>query len=282
MPDPPPTPPERQDTDRVDAGRIALETARELGPRVTIVLGAALVLPVLGSIALFGFAPRLAGPAEDAGLVGAAIYALAFALLTGCALMPTYALSGVAGYLFGAVAGSIAAVVGVTGGAAVGITLAGALAAGRVGEVLGRHPRAEFVRRALVDRSARDELLAIALLRLPPNSPFALTNVALAAARTRIVPTLIATCLGMAPRTILAAILGAGVRAAGEAIDEARGAPRWVMIAGVIVAIVVFVGLYKLFGRWIADAVRTNLDDPNTAPTPQGTTEQPPDADRSV
>jgi len=53
----------------------------------------------------------------------------------------------------------------------------------------------------------------VALLRLPPNSPFAIANLAMASTGVRLLPFMAGTAIGMTPRTIAAA----GIAAAGAA-----------------------------------------------------------------
>ena len=55
--------------------------------------------------------------------------------------------------------------------------------------------------------------LIVTLLRLPPNAPFAATNVTMAALRVPVGPYLLGTLAGLAPRTSAVVVLGAGLSA---------------------------------------------------------------------
>lgn len=181
------------------------------------------------------------------------LYALAFALSTGFALMPTYALSFIAGSLFGFWWGGGAALVGVAVGAAIGYAWAALLARDKVMRRIGENPRHAAVRAAIIDRGAAASAGLVALLRFPPNSPFAITNLVMGATGVRFTPFILGTILGMAPRTLLVASFGA---AAAELTASAAGAVpgRW-KIAGIVITLVVFVFIYWLCNRWAKQAL---------------------------
>ena len=194
------------------------------------------------------------------GAMGPLIFAAGVGVVTGLALSPTWLLAGFAGYLFGSLAGSAAAIGGITLGACIGYAICRLIAGPSVRRAIKQTPRFEIIRRAITDRGLGDEILAIGLIRFPPNSPFAATNFAMGVVGAKFLPFVIATPLGMAPRTILAAFLGAGVRAAGEALGE-RGPerPGWLMPLGIVLAVVVFFGVYKLFSKWVEAAMPEEL-----------------------
>ena len=76
----------------------------------------------------------------------------------------------------------------------------------------------------------------VALLRLPPNSPFALTNLVMAAARVPLVTYLTGTALGMLPRTALVVAMAAAAAAHGESLQEfvTEGPGPWMFVGGII------------------------------------------------
>jgi uncharacterized membrane protein YdjX (TVP38/TMEM64 family) len=146
--------------------------------------------------------------------------------------------------------------VGVGGGAVVGYLWGVTLARGRVMAVIGRHERAATIRRALVDRGFGDELLAVTLIRFPPNSPFALTNFFMSSTGVRPVPYIVGTAVGMAPRTLVAVWAGTQV----EEIAEAK--TLWgkaQVVVGLAIAIVCFVAIFRLLSRW-ANAALAEAD----------------------
>ena len=74
-------------------------------------------------------------------------------------------------------------------------------------------PKARAIRSALVGAHQVRLMWLVALLRLPPNSPFAIANLAMASTGVRLLPFMAGTAIGMTPRTIAAA----GIAAAGAA-----------------------------------------------------------------
>ncbi|MFN0131185.1 MAG: TVP38/TMEM64 family protein [Phycisphaerales bacterium] len=221
----------------------AAQIARRLGPAGILAIGAA-ILPPLGSIALFAsmgwLGPWLRGH-DDAGVV---LYIVAFAVLGGIALLPTYAQSALGGFAFGAAIGIPAAILGFAGGAVIGYEIARRASKERVMRLLDEHPKWRAVRDALVDRRRGFWRTAgvVALIRVPPNSPFALTNLAMAAVKVPWGPFVVGTIVGMVPRTAAAGILGAGVKE--FTVGTVLGGPRW-MIA---VKIALMVGMVMLLG----------------------------------
>lgn len=192
------------------------------------------------------------------------VVGLLFALTSGSALLPTYALSIACGVYLGFLNGSFAAIIGVILGASLGYLWGAMLARKRVMAQIERHPRAALIRHAIVDRTLPQEVMAVALVRVPPNSPFALTNLAMSATRVRLLPYMLGTALGMAPRTIFAVWLG---HQAGE-IQKAKSAGgKWIAIGGIAVAIIVFFIIYRVFSGWVKQELNRRV--PPAKPAPQ-------------
>lgn len=182
--------------------------------------------------------------------LAALLIAVLFALFTGSALLPTYALSFASGVFFGPVWGSLVAMFGVTFGALVGYGWGTLLARKRVMRVVEANPRVKLIRSAIVDRSLKDELIAVTLIRVPPNSPFALTNLIMSSLHVRLMPYFVGTFIGIAPRTLIAVFLGVGI---GE-IAEAKSAGGRLRVAiGLAIGLAVFYFIYRLFSRWVKE-----------------------------
>lgn len=213
-------------------------------------LGATSILAVIAS-----FMPAIAGiyllanigPVSewfkghgDAGLV---VYIAGFALLSGLALLPTYAQAVLGGYAFGMIAGVPAALCGFLGGSIIAYEIGRVSSRDRIEGLLSKSPKWRAVRDALVGSRKEDDLLksigTVTLLRLPPNSPFALMNLLLSAIGVPRLAYVIGTCIGMTPRTAAAVAIGAGIQQAltKEAIDQAM--PKWMWYAGAGVSIVI-------------------------------------------
>jgi uncharacterized membrane protein YdjX (TVP38/TMEM64 family) len=231
--------------------RAAVAFLRALGPAGLLAAGA-LFLPPLGSLVLFWQFPAAGAWLRGHEALGIVIYVSAFAVLAGLALLPTYAQSALGGFAFGMMFGVPAALGGFVGGAFIGYLVASRVSGDRVDKALANKPKMRAVRDALVGRAQANEGHAflktfgtVALLRLPPNSPFALTNLLLASSKVPILPFLLGTAVGMLPRTALAVVVGAGVHDAlsKEALEQAT--PRWVWFVGIAVTL----GIVAVFGR---------------------------------
>lgn len=229
------------------------QMAKEMGAGVGLPALVAAILPAVGGFVFIAFALRLQEWVQSHGVTGQIVFVIAFALTTGLALMPTYALSFGAGVFFGFSLGSGLAVAGAVLGAVVGYLVWGLIARQRVMEVIERHPRARVVRDALVGRSFGRALTLVTLVRMPPNSPFALTNMVMSSVRVNPVVYLIGTGVGMAPRTVLAAFIGATVGSV-EKIGDSTGPWKWVGIGAGVVVLVFVVWLCGRWGRQALDA----------------------------
>jgi len=196
---------------------IIARTLAELGPVVGTLAVMAITLPAIGGFAMLGFAGQVREAIEKQGTAGPILYSTLFALCTGFAILPTYAMSAVAGFIFGGVLGSAVSLPGIVVGSVIGYIVAAFLARSRVMDVISKNPKARIIRGALVERSPWEQLVAVTLLRLPPNSPFALTNLVMSAVHVNPINYIIGTAVGIAPRTILACVIGAGVAEAGGA-----------------------------------------------------------------
>jgi len=212
------------------------------------------VMPALVSIAMFVYINPIANWLKAQGSAGVWVFAAAFMVCTGLGLLPTYAQSILAGYAFGLVPGSLAAVLGFAGGSALGYTVARLIGGDRAMASIDANPKARVVRDALVgDRGVETRSAAVrwlrttgivALVRLPPNSPFAVTNLVMASVKVPLSSFVVGTVLGMAPRTVLAVFIGSII--AGALTDEAmtNATPKWVIWAagGALLVTVVVIG----------------------------------------
>jgi len=96
----------------------------------------------------------------------------------------------------------------------------------------------------------RRTLLVVALLRVPPNGPFAMTNLLLAATQVRWAPYLIGSMLGLTPRVAAAVIVGASLSQLDLRHLE-RGGSAYLSI-GISLAVVIVLG-------WIANRALRDL-----------------------
>lgn len=204
-----------------------------MGPAAYLAVAWALVPAILGITLLANMGP-ISGWLADQGSLAMPIYIAAFVITAGLGFLPTYAQATLAGFAFGVLGGFWAALAGFTGAAAVGYLIARTVASHKVEAEIERHPKALAVRNALVGSGWSRTLGIVTLVRVPPNSPFALTNLALSAAETRFVPFLVGTAVGMAPRTFAAVYIGS------EISDWANAKkPLWLVATGIATTLLV-------------------------------------------
>lgn len=149
-------------------------------------------------------------------------------------MLPTYAPSLLGGWAFGSVFGVAAALAGFLGAALVGYAVARRVSGDRLDVLLSQHTKWNAVYDALVRSGFWKALLIVTLLRLPPNAPFAATNVTMAALRVPLGPYLLGTLAGLAPRTSAVVFLGASL----STLDFSSGRQAGWFATGVVVTFV--------------------------------------------
>jgi uncharacterized membrane protein YdjX (TVP38/TMEM64 family) len=198
-------------------------------------------LPLGFSIVLFAYLGQVTEWFRGQGSAGIAIATAAFAACAGIGLLPTYAQAVFAGWIFGFAAGLPVSVVGYVGGALLGWALSRAVAGDAIRARIDGHPRWSVVRAALVDASALRTAGLVALLRFPPNSPFAFTNLVLAATGVRFWPMMAGSIAGMLPRTAVAVWIGAQGAATGA--TDLRELMEKQGVTALVVGVLLLVGV---------------------------------------
>ena len=233
------------------------EIIKRLGPAAWLGIAWA-VLPGIAGITLLvnmGSATRwLVGTDETPGLsrpAGIAVYIGIFIISAGCGLLPTVSQAILAGFAFGVLWGFPAALVGFAGASLVGYFIANRVARDKIEGEIHKHPKAEIIRDAFIKHGKVRALLILTLIRVPPNSPFALTNYVMATTGVKLVPFLIATIMGMAPRTFAAVWIGAQV----ESWDEVHK-PKWLIIGGIVLAVIILIGLGMIANKAVESAMK--------------------------
>ncbi|MEM1099617.1 MAG: VTT domain-containing protein, partial [Planctomycetota bacterium] len=208
--------------------------------------GIAVALPPLGGFALIGSMPWVGPWLAELGSVGLALFVVGFVVF--------------AGFAFGVPLGVPAALCGFTGAAAVGYALARKVAGDRLSEAADSEPRLAALHQALLKGGFWRVLGMVTLLRLPPNSPFALTNVAFAGLKVPFPTFLLGTLLGMTPRTVALVVIGAGL----EQFDTENLRNNTAFFVGIAVTIVVVV-VITIMAQRVLD--RVSLPDPENTET---------------
>lgn len=180
----------------------ATEAARRLGP-ATVLAALSAIGPLLGTLVLWWYAEPIKAWLHAQGDAAIPLFVLGFTLTAGLALLPTYAQAGLAGWAFGFRDGFMATMSGVFGAALLGYIVARLASGERATRLIREHPRWQVVYQALLGGGMLKTLGIVTLLRLPPNSPFALCNLLLAATRVPWHTYLLGTVFGLGPRTAL-------------------------------------------------------------------------------
>jgi uncharacterized membrane protein YdjX (TVP38/TMEM64 family) len=235
-----------------------LSLLRRTGP-AGLLSAVALVLPPIGGILIFSFLPFLGAYLRSHSSAALPIYVGFFWIVGGLALLPTYAYSTLAGFAFGFKLGLAAALTAITGAAFICYLLARTASGRRIPQLLAEHSKWDAVYRYLIAANPWRALGTVTLLRLPPNSPYALGNVLLAAARVPAAPYILGTLLGLAPRTAAVVWFGAGLKQL-----DLRNNPQslWHFIIGILITIACLILLSHLARRALA---RVTADTPSQA-----------------
>jgi len=191
-------------------------------------------VPPLGSILLFYYIQSVSGWLRSTS-TGPIVYAAAFMPLGGLNLLPTYVFSALGGWAFGFWTGLIAAMTGIVLAALLAYAVGRKAAGERVVTLLKENVKWRAVYNALLGGGFWRTLFIVTLLRFPPNSPFAISNLVLSAAKTNLPAYLLATIFGMLPRTALVVWIGAHVSG-----DEFKlSDQKWLFWVGIVCAVIV-------------------------------------------
>jgi uncharacterized membrane protein YdjX (TVP38/TMEM64 family) len=220
---------------------------RRLGPIVPLAV-IATVLTLIGLVIL-GTSMSASGDWLRAqGPWAITIYILGFAVLAGFALLPTHIQAVLGGWVFGLMIGTPAALAGILGASLIGYLVAGRISGDRAMVLIRERPKWQAVYDALIGGGFWKTLLIVTLVRVPPNSPFALTNLVMAATRVRWSAYAIGTVLGIAPRTAAAVFIGAQL----SELTLANAKQSWFVISGLVALVAVVVVIGMLANRAVA------------------------------
>jgi uncharacterized membrane protein YdjX (TVP38/TMEM64 family) len=214
---------------------------RDLGP-AGILAAVWIIVPAALGFTLLAYLGTASEWLNSLGHGGPVVFAAIFALTSGFGLLPTYAQAVLGGWVFGTAIGLPAALVGFVGGSLIGWCIARIVSQQRVERAIERHNQARIIRTALVGQGFWKTLGIVSLIRIPPNSPFALTNLAMAACGVRLPAYTLGTAIGMTPRTAVVVIVASAAAASGAKDLQsfiADGPGFWVFIGGIVVLIIV-------------------------------------------
>lgn len=186
------------------------------------------------------------------GALGPLVYIAIFVVSGGCGFLPTYAQAIVGGWVFGPAVGIPAALAGFTGASMLGYLIARFVASDRIEHVIESNRKARVIHEALVGHGAWRTFGVVTLLRLPPNSPFALTNLMMASAGVATIPYLLGTMIGMLPRTAVAVVFASMAANQGRNIVDAMKQNPAMFMLGLVVMVVVLMVIGSIAKRALA------------------------------
>ncbi len=221
---------------------------RRLGPAGPLALISA-SMPFIAGFVVLGSLPWVGGWMQANRQTGGLLYFSVFAALGGLGFMPTHAYSALGGYAFGFQAGLALALGSYLAAAMIAYGIARLASGERVVEMIAEHPKSKAVYRALLGSGLGKTLLVTFLIRLT-SSPFAITNMVMAATRVHPVIYAGATVVGMAPRTAALAYIASLWALQGQDLQE--GSPLWLTVTFTVVTIVVLGILGHLGNQAIA------------------------------
>jgi len=236
---------------------------KRLGP-AAIVGVVSCVFPPIGGFLILGYLETISTEFRKLGDVGLFAYAAAFAILAGLALLPTWSQAILGGYAFGFAFGFPAALAGFVGGAVIGYFVGVTASGHRVEAIIEEKPKWRAVRDALIGRGFWPTTGIVSLVRLPPNSPFAITNLVMSSARVPFLPYLIGTAVGMAPRTAAAVFIGTGIHNITN--KKEMGMPLWLIIAAIPLTLIVVAVIGVIATRAMKRVTASTPNEPRIEP----------------
>lgn len=236
---------------------------RRMGPAGW--LGVAwLILPPLGGFLLLANINTIADWLTHHQALGYALYIAIFIFSAGFGVLPTYSQALLAGWAFGFALGFPGALAGFVGASMVGYVVARTASRDRVERLIEENRKARAVREALIGHGFWRTLGIVALLRVPPNSPFAITNLVMATTGVGKRAFVIGTALGMAPRTAAAVYVATQIQ---DLTSREETRPPWMIVSGIVLAVAVI----AIIGHIANKAVKRVAKNGDTPPRNGGT-----------
>lgn len=236
----------------------------------TGILGVAWVVgPTIFGAGLLWYLGPVSTWLQDQGVFGWVIYVGVFALMSGLGFFPTTAQVVVGGWVFGFFGGISGALLGVAGGGALGFLIARTVSRSTLEDFIDRFQKAKLLRQTLLASGAPRTIFIVALFRMPPHFPFALSNLLISATGVPLRSFLVGSVLGMAPRLSLLAFASAAAAAGGshDIQEFLREGPGWtVAIVGVVALAIALAILGEIGRRTLAKAVAKTGTEPSNLP----------------
>ena len=220
-----------------------------LGPVVPLVIFVT-VCTIIGLTLLAGHMKPVSHWLRTQGASATLVYVVGFSLMAGFGLLPTHIQAVLGGLVFGLWRGSSAALAGILGAASIAYVIARRVSGERVIGLIEEQPKWKAVYDALLGGGFWRTLGIVTLVRVPPNSPFAITNLVLAATGVRWLAYAIGTVVGIAPRTIAAVWIGSQL----ADLDLSDTRQTWFFVSG-LVALVIVIAIIGTIAKRALDKV---------------------------
>ena len=227
----------------------AWDVVRAMG--ATAALGALWTIsPAVLGVTLLWYLGPISMWLRELGPLGWLAYVVLFVVSAGVGFLPTYGQSLLGGWVFGFLYGFPGAMIGFVGGSVIGYFISKRVSQHKVEALLESNEKARTIREALVGHGEWRTFLIVTLIRVPLNAPFALTNLVLASSGVRLLPYVIGTAIGMAPRTaIVSYVASQAAKRADNIQGFIKNQPWWVSAAGIAATLVAFGILFFLAER---------------------------------
>jgi uncharacterized membrane protein YdjX (TVP38/TMEM64 family) len=217
------------------------------------------IAPAIAGLVLLGYVGAVSDWLLARPTTGLTIYIAIFIIAGGCGLLPTYAQAIVGGWVFGFSIGLPAALIGFTGAALLGYGITRCVSHDKIEQRINESPKARAIRNALVGHGQGQTFFIVALLRLPPNSPFALTNLAMASTGVPLLPYVCGTMVGMLPRTAVAIGLAAMASESAHDIQEfIKDGPGIEIFIGGLIVMFIVLGVIGSIANRALERLETN------------------------
>jgi uncharacterized membrane protein YdjX (TVP38/TMEM64 family) len=209
--------------------------------------------PPLGGFVLLATLTKFGPWLREHGNEGLLFYFLFTVAMVGVSFVPTYSCAILAGWAFGFAVGTPLAIAALTVASLIAYAIGRWISRDKVIEVIRERPQWKAIYESMLGSDTGKTMLVVTLLRIPPMSPFAIANFALAAARVRLFPYTLGTLIGIAPRTALGAFAAAQL----QQLRFKDVGDRWMAVAGITATIVVCVVLGMMANRALKNVTAT-------------------------
>jgi uncharacterized membrane protein YdjX (TVP38/TMEM64 family) len=224
----------------------AASTFKRLGPTGLVATAASFLPGATGTVILV-YLPTLGDYLRDQGPVGAVLAGLSFVILGAAMLAPTFSFAALCGWSFGLAWGFPTALLAIVLAGYLNYVWVRLVARDRITDLLGKHPKADAVHKALLGGTPGKTICIVTLLRLPPGFPFALGNVLLAATKVPLSQVMLGTFVGMIPRTFVVVSSAAVLSSLSENIrTDPLTRLVWIALALLSVAVIGWIGMKSL------------------------------------